>query len=77
MRLRYVALVGSLLLFTMMAEFGYAGRRGGGSSRREGKLKVGDTAPDFDLKKLVGKGKVKLSGLRGQKPVMLIFGSYT
>jgi len=44
---------------------------------REGSLKVGDTAPDFNLKRLHGKGRVKLSDFKGKKPVVLIFGSYT
>lgn len=45
--------------------------------RREGKLKVGDTAPDFTLATSDGKRKVTLSSFRGQRPVALIFGSYT
>ena len=44
---------------------------------REGSLKVGDPAPDFELKRLDGKGKVKLSRFRDKRPVVLIFGSYT
>ena len=48
-----------------------------GDLRREGKLKVGDPAPDFNLKKVHGKGKVKLSSFKGKRPVVLIFGSYT
>jgi cytochrome oxidase Cu insertion factor (SCO1/SenC/PrrC family) len=43
----------------------------------EGKLKVGDAAPDFELKQLEGEGTVKLSGFKDKKPVVLIFGSYT
>jgi len=45
----------------------------------DGKLKVGDPAPDFELK-YEGKtkeGTVKLSSLRGKQPVVLVFGSYT
>ncbi len=38
---------------------------------------VGDVPPDFDLK-LMGSGKrVRLSSFKGQRPVALIFGSYT
>lgn len=44
---------------------------------RRGNLKVGDMAPDFDLKTADGKGQVRLSSFRGQKPVVLIFGSHT
>lgn len=40
--------------------------------------KVGDRAPDFDLPVLSNRDEsVRLSGFRGQKPVALIFGSYT
>lgn len=38
---------------------------------------VGTEAPDFKLPRLGGGGPVQLSSLRGQKPVALIFGSYT
>ncbi len=44
---------------------------------REGKLKVGDLAPDFTLASLDGKRKVTLSEYRGDRAVALIFGSYT
>lgn len=55
----------------------------------EGKLKVGDGAPDFKLKRLILDEKdkdkddkeknkdVKLSDFKGKKPVLLVFGSYT
>ena len=39
--------------------------------------KAGDTAPDFELYDVNGGNLVRLSGFRGQKPVALIFGSYT
>ena len=38
---------------------------------------VGDAAPDFELPLLGDKGRVRLSSFRGDKPVALIFGSYT
>lgn len=41
------------------------------------KLKQGDVAPDFKLKSVDGKRQVHLSSFRGQRPVALIFGSYT
>jgi hypothetical protein len=40
-------------------------------------VKVGDLAPDFTLADIKGDKKVTLSGFKDQKPVVLIFGSYT
>ncbi len=39
--------------------------------------KVGDLAPDFELKDPEGVTQVRLSDFRGQRPVALVFGSYT
>ena len=39
--------------------------------------KVGDEAPDFELCDVNGENPVRLSSLRGRKPVALIFGSFT
>lgn len=39
--------------------------------------KVGDTAPDFELLDVQGENSIRLSDFRGQKPVVLIFGSFT
>jgi len=44
---------------------------------RAGHLKVGDPAPDFSLPTRDQKARVELTSFRGQKPVVLIFGSYT
>jgi hypothetical protein len=44
---------------------------------REGKLKIGDEAPDFSLETYDKQSTVRLSSSRGQKPVILVFGSYT
>jgi len=44
---------------------------------RRGKLAVGQDAPDFDLAMRDGSSRVRLSALRGGRPVVLIFGSYT
>jgi len=44
---------------------------------RRGEVKVGDMAPDFTLEQFDNKNTVQLSALRGQKPVVLVFGSYT
>jgi hypothetical protein len=45
--------------------------------REEGKLKVGDQAPDVTLLALDGKTPVKLSSQLGGKPSVLVFGSFT
>ena len=39
--------------------------------------KAGDVAPDFYLHDVNGENPVRLSDFRGQKPVALIFGSFT
>jgi hypothetical protein len=44
---------------------------------RAGHLKVGDLAPDFRLVTYQKSSWVQLSGFRGDRPVVLIFGSYT
>ena len=65
-------------------------RDGRGRPTEKTALKVGGTAPDFELPRLtIEKGKegkavgkisekeVKLSSFRGKKPVFLVFSSYT
>jgi hypothetical protein len=47
------------------------------SKAREGSLQTGDTAPDFLLETADHGRRVALSSFRGQKPVVLVFGSYT
>lgn len=44
--------------------------------REEGELKVGDAAPDVELRALDG-GSVRLRDRIGGRPLVLIFGSYT
>ena len=44
---------------------------------RAGHLQVGDAAPDFNLQTVDGSANVHLSSFRGNRPVVLIFGSYT
>jgi|BART01.1.fsa_nt_gi peroxiredoxin len=39
--------------------------------------KVGDQAPDFELTDVSGERQVRLSDFRGNKPVALVFGSFT
>jgi len=48
-----------------------------GEISRRGELKIGDTAPEFQLKTWDGQGEVRLTELLGKKPVVLFFGSYT
>jgi len=48
-----------------------------GTQRREGKLRVGDRAPDASLVSLDGKTPLRLSERIGGKPLVLVFGSYT
>jgi len=47
------------------------------NSAREGSLKAGDLAPDFELQTLDASRRVRLSSFRGRMPVVLVFGSYT
>ena len=42
-----------------------------------GAPKAGDLAPDFELQEVQGECSVRLSDFQGQKPVALIFGSFT
>ena len=39
--------------------------------------KVGDIAPDFELQDAHGENPVRLSDLQGEKPIALVFGSFT
>ena len=44
---------------------------------RAGHLAVGDPAPDFSLLTLDKTNRIQLSSLAAEKPVVLVFGSYT
>jgi hypothetical protein len=44
---------------------------------RRGDLSVGDASPDFTLRRQGQSGRVTLSSYRGQRPVVLVFGSYS
>jgi hypothetical protein len=44
---------------------------------RAGRLRLGDPAPTFSLPTSDKQSSISLSSFRGQKPVVLIFGSYT
>ena len=39
--------------------------------------KIGDLAPDFELSDASGENSVHLSDSHGEKPVALVFGSFT
>ena len=45
--------------------------------RSEGSLAVGDLAPDLELGSADGSGPRKISDLYREKPLVLVFGSYT
>jgi hypothetical protein len=45
--------------------------------RSAGILQVGDLAPDLELEIADGSGSVRLSDLYHERPVVLVFGSYT
>ena len=44
---------------------------------RKGTVEVGDRAPDFTLTTLDKSARIQLATLNREKPVVLIFGSYT
>lgn len=46
-------------------------------SARAETLDTGDQAPDFTLPRLDHTGSVRLADLRGRRPVVLVFVSYT
>ena len=46
-------------------------------TRREGKLKVGDRAPEVQLVSLDGERQVPLLGGKRDRPLVLVFGSFT
>ena len=45
--------------------------------RSEGTLQVGDLAPDLELERRDGSGRVRFSQLHSDRPLVLLFGSYT
>jgi hypothetical protein len=47
------------------------------TSARRGAVNPGDPAPDFQLPTLDHKSVVQLSSFHGDRPVVLVFGSYT
>jgi hypothetical protein len=47
------------------------------TNARKGTVKIGDSAPDFTVKTLDARTPVRLASLWAEKPVVLVFGSYT
>ena len=45
--------------------------------RSEGSLAVGDLAPDLELASADGSGPKRISDLYRERPLVLVFGSYT
>lgn len=45
--------------------------------RKEGSLRVGDAAPDVELVALDGERRLRLKDSVGEKPLVLVFGSFT
>jgi hypothetical protein len=45
--------------------------------RAEGRLEVGDAAPDVELFALGGERREKISSYIGDRPLVLVFGSFT
>ena len=70
-------LIVAALLSTVSVVLAQREGRRPGDLRTPSRLKVGDPAPDFKLKTKEGKREVALSSFKGQRPVVLVFGSYT
>ena len=54
-----------------------AQRRRPGGNAEAGALRAGQYAPTFELKSLDGEDTFDLRTFRGERPVILFFGSYT
>ena len=64
----------SMLATTVEAQ---RSRQRGQRGQRDDGLKVAEMAPTFVLKSLEGSDQTDLASFRGEKPVVLFFGSYT
>jgi hypothetical protein len=81
MRRKILIAVGSVLVLAMLAAVGFIGPRNivgmlRYDIRSEGALKTGDRAPDVELVALDGT-RTHLKERFGEKPMVLIFGSFT
>jgi hypothetical protein len=79
---KILAAVAALLVVGGAAVVGWIGPRNvigmlRYDQREEGRLKVGDAAPDVELVGLVEGRREKLAAYIGDKPLVLIFGSFT
>ncbi len=72
-----VVFLGGVVVPTVYGEPGKKKGRRPSQKRAPDKLKQGDIAFDFKLKSVDGERQVQLSSFRGERPVALIFGSYT
>jgi ferric-dicitrate binding protein FerR (iron transport regulator) len=77
-----LALLGAAVLFAGLAVWKIGPRNvyglaRYGTQRREGDLRVGQSAPDVSLVSLDGKARVRLADSTGGRPLVLVFGSYT
>jgi len=72
-------LLAALLIVAAVSETAAAQETSQPEQRRsaDAPLKVGDEAPLFTLKSLDGEEEFTLADLRGTKPVIIFFGSYT
>jgi len=74
--------VGAVVLLLAGAAVAYVGPRNvigmiRYDKRQEGRLKVGDFAPDVALVGLDGTSRVRIAERVGTRPLVLVFGSYT
>ena len=72
-RVRPVAIAATAMLVTSLLSVGQVRY----DQRQEGTLRVGHRAPDVSLVALDGKTRVPLAASIGEKPLVLVFGSYT
>jgi peroxiredoxin len=69
--------VTGLLLLAQAPDARMAQKKAVMAKKREGRLKVGDRAVDFELRLAKSSETLRLSTFEGKKAVALVFGSYT